>query len=926
MMRRTLVVTLLLIAAALPLAAQSLTGTVVGTIKDEQGGVLPGTTVTLTGKTGTRSTVTDAEGAYRFAAVDPGTYSVTAELASFRPKRQDNVRVSVAGVVDVNLALAVGGKTESVQVIGETPVVDVASSATDSTLSQDMLFNLPIRPTNAATSMLNYLPGINNESAYGGNATYGNGLLIDGVDTRDPDAGSSWVFFNYDLMDEIQVGGLGAPAEYGSYTGAIVNTIMKSGGNRYTGLFNAYWTKNSFWSDNVSSSDVAKNPSLADPAVVNKRLDLTGQIGGPLIQDKLFFFLAAQRYEQRDNPSGPLQLHTEVSPRINAKVTWQPTPSDNVATSFQWDNYNQTGRCPGTVGNALCTDKSPDNLTLKQDSPEAVWGVQWRHLFGTRTFSEVKYSGWWGYYYLDPALNEPAHNDGSTGTWSGGAPYHYYADRVRHQINASLSHYAEAFGKHDLKFGLEIERSKVHNRFGYTGGGYYYDLTESYPRGQYLLYDYGYDSEGHNQRESFYAQDGWKPTGRLTINAGVRVDFIRGRSAQLDKTIFSANDWAPRIGFAFDLTGDSKTVLKGHYGQYYEDIFNQEYVRAMPGYTDYVGYTYDPTGSKCMPGGNCFTESSRLLYPLYSVDPKMKQPRVDEWTAGIERAIGTDMKLSVTGVYRKDQNIQGSVFPDARWTPTTVTNGLTGQPMTVYNWANQSASETTPMLTNPNGFVYRDENGNVIGTARAERKYRSVMFELDKRFTHRWQGRISYVYSKSEGSINNSSYWTYGQSTLFETPTRALVNAYGLPTYDSPHELKVYATYQIPRVEIGLNAYYSYLSGTTWTPYQRFKTRDINYPTSSGRQPLLEPFGNRRLDATNNLDLRIEKIFKVGSGADRLAVYADVLNVFNTGTITDVNARYPEISIAGYEQPVAFGSPTELNLPRRMLLGARWSF
>jgi hypothetical protein len=156
--------------------------------------------------------------------------------------------------------------------------------------------------------MLNFLPGINNGSSFGTNEDYANGLLIDGVDTRDPDAGSAWVFFNYNLMEEVQVGGLGANAEYGSYTGAVVNTITKSGGNRFTGLFDAYWTKGDFWSDNIKQDYIDKNPSLAEAAVVNKRLDLTGQIGGPLIKDKLFFFLAGQRYEQEDNPSGPLGL------------------------------------------------------------------------------------------------------------------------------------------------------------------------------------------------------------------------------------------------------------------------------------------------------------------------------------------------------------------------------------------------------------------------------------------------------------------------------------------------------------------------------------------------------------------------------------------------------------------------------------------
>jgi hypothetical protein len=428
-MRRALVVALFLLVAAVPLAAQSLTGTITGTVKDEQEGVLPGVTMTLTGKTGSRTTTADAEGSYRFAALDPGTYSVTATLSGFRPKRQDNLVVSLSRVVEILIVLAVGGVTENVEVVGESPVVDVASSATDSGLSQDMLFNLPIRPTNAATSLLNYVPGVNDGVAYGGNMAYGNGLLIDGVDTRDPEAGSAWVFFNFDLVDEVQVGGLGANAEYGAYTGAVVNTITKSGGNRYTGLFDAYWTTTDLSDDNVKPTYVEQNPTLKDPYIVNKRLDLTAQLGGPLARDKLFFFLAAQRYEQKDNPSGPRTVHTDMSPRINGKLTWQPGPNDNVSATFQWDYYNQTGRRAGPP-DAVAGD---DN-TVDQDSPEAVWGLQWRHLFGTRTFAEVKYSGWWGYYYLDPKILVPLSFDGSTNEYSGGAGYYSYADRGRHRV------------------------------------------------------------------------------------------------------------------------------------------------------------------------------------------------------------------------------------------------------------------------------------------------------------------------------------------------------------------------------------------------------------------------------------------------------------------------------------------------------------
>ncbi len=781
-----------------------------------------------------------------------------------------------------------------------------------------MLFNLPIRPTNAALDMLNYLPGINDGSAYGTNSDYANGLLIDGVDTRDPDAGSAWVFFNYNLMEEVQVGGLGAPAEYGSYTGAVVNTIMKSGGNRFTGLFDAYWTKKSFWSDNIDPAYVTQNPSLGDPFVVNKRLDLSGQLGGPLIKDKLFFFIAAQRYEQEDNPSGPRTLHTEISPRFNAKLTWQPGPNDNLSASFQWDYYNQTGR--PSIGSNL----DQDSNTVNQDSPEAVWGVQWRHLFGTRTFAEVKYSGWWGYYYTDPIDPTPLSYDGTTGEYTGGGWGYYYADRGRHQVNASISHYAEAFGKHDLKFGVEIERSKVHSRYGYNQDIYYYDNTDYYPKGQYYAYDYGYDNDGRNGRESLFAQDSWKPTDRLTINAGVRVDFVRGRSPVLDKTVYSNTNWAPRLGFAFDATGNGKTVVKGTYGQYYEAMLFDMYQRALPGYRDYVTYLYDPEGDKCGPLGNCFTEDSRLLYPLYGIDSDVKHPRVDEWTVGIDRELTKDVRLSLTGIWREDKNVQASVYPDARWTPTTVTNGVTGQPLTVYNWANRAASETTPILTNPDGFVYRDPSGNALGTARTERKYKALMVVLDKRFTNRWQGRVSYVWSKSEGTVNNTVSNTYGQTSAWETPTLALVNNFGRPVYERPHEIKVYGTWQIPKIEVGLNGYWRYLSGTTWTPYQRYTSRQIVYPRSAGRQPNLEPFGNRRLDSESYLDLRLEKIFKVGAGTDRIAVYADVQNLFNAGTITDVNERYPSVSIAN--EDVEGGSPTTIIGPRRWLLGARWSF
>ena len=148
----------------------------------------------------------------------------------------------------------------------ESPLVDVTSSATYNKLNQDILFNFPIRYGNVATALLNTLPGVNGQSAYGGDASSGNALLIDGVDTRDPSGGTAWTFYNFNIVEEVQAVGIGAPAEFGAFSGAVINTVTKSGGNRYSGLFDLTYTTDGLGSNNITDTVKTQNPTLADPA------------------------------------------------------------------------------------------------------------------------------------------------------------------------------------------------------------------------------------------------------------------------------------------------------------------------------------------------------------------------------------------------------------------------------------------------------------------------------------------------------------------------------------------------------------------------------------------------------------------------------------------------------------------------------------
>lgn len=902
---RTAAALLLAAVIATPALAQSLTGSITGVVKDEQGAVLPGVTITLVGRQGTKTEVTDAQGVYRFPALEVGTYVVNAELAGFAKAQSAEIAISPGRELSADLMMKVGTFTDVVTVTGESPMVDVKSSATQTTISQSLLFSAPI--TRTAINVINYAPGVNSSSAYGGGAGSGNALLIDGVDTRDPSGGTAWTFYNYNVVEEYQFQGLGAPAEYGGFTGAVVNTITKSGGNRFTGLFDFFGTNKSLGFNNVPKDVAAKNPTLADPAKTTKYADFTTQLGGPLKQNKLFFFGSAQRFLLETDPTGGVTRRHEVSPRLNLKLTWQPNASNNFTGHIQYDAYNIIGRAGVS---ALIAN---DDLTNQEDAPEYVWMNQFRHIFNSNTFAEVKYTGWWGFFDLNPKHTVSAHYD-ETGLVHGSQGWFYYADRTRNQVNSAITHYADKFGRHELKFGAEFERSTTRDRYGYNNGFTFYD----YGGVPYYAYSYGYDLKGTNVRQSVFAQDAWHATNRLTLNLGVRGDMYQGKHDEVGK-VYSSNNWAPRLGFAFDVSGDNRTVLKGSYGLYYEGSQTQLFTRAVPGVEDFV--VYDVIDGNV----NNLVESSRTPAVRYKMDKNIKHPRVDEATVGFERALMGDMRLSLTGIWRDNENFVNSVAPDARWTPVTTTDD-TGKSITLYRWTNRSSSNQNYVIRNVDGFQYLAPDGSVIGTAAPFRRYRAFMAVLNKRYTNRWQAQVSYVRAKATGNVDNSS-TAQVATRQFETPNLALVNAEGEASFTPRHEFKLLGSYQVPVIEASLNAYLVANSGLPYNRIQQFPTSVVGAgsPATYRRIPIT-PRGAFHLPKRTQLDLRIEKNFNF-TGNNRIGVYMDIENVTNRGGIISKVTRSTSVTLAdGSTFSLPFDTPAGIQAPRQVRIGGRWSF
>ena len=279
------------------------TSTLTGTVTDSTGAVVPGATVSITSPSligGAHSAITDSQGVYRFPSLQPGVYALTAELQGFRTVTRDNIRLPLGATITMDVAMAQVAAAETVVVSGRPSMVDVKSSAANTQIDNELLQNLPTE--RFQPDVINLAPGITNSVAYGGTQD-SNALLIDGVDVSDPDAGSPWAFYNYNWIQEVQVVGLGANAEYGEFTGAAANSIVRSGANRFSGLFEYLTERNSWLSDNTGSLPEDLRADFK-PREIDTWWDTTAQVGGPIMKDKLWFFTGVQYFKSLDRPAG----------------------------------------------------------------------------------------------------------------------------------------------------------------------------------------------------------------------------------------------------------------------------------------------------------------------------------------------------------------------------------------------------------------------------------------------------------------------------------------------------------------------------------------------------------------------------------------------------------------------------------------------
>jgi hypothetical protein len=612
-----------------------LEGKVTGTVTSEDGVPLPGATVEISSPAllaVKRSTTTSARGTYVFLNLPPGKYQVSATREAFKTVVQENLDVSAASVVTVDLSLPVGTVEERVTVTAEGPIVDTKTSTIDAKFDRDLLEKLPTS-RDAFLDLALTTPGMSpgsgaatqttefqSPTAYS-SATNENVFLINGVDATNPRAGSfgSLVNVNYDAVEEVRVVALGSRAEYGSFSGAAIDVLTKSGSNAVHGSAAFYSKLGSVASNQPSAGEdlgasflhVGEGDVLAGE--IKKDWEASGTVGGPIVKDKLWFF-GAFDYNRGTSVPPLSSLNSENWGRYaDLKLSAAPFTDHRAFVAYHYENNDGNG---WSWGNQPGWDTS---MTYGSKTKNNTVSAQWQWFSGPKTTLSAKWLGFWTDdtpYIPEDAPSHPGYINwwkwtdayGSYGI-NGAFPYVEAYHSSRNTVQGDVSHYAEGFlGEHDVKFGVQYTKGRSNSQGGYFQNYvnflYPYRWTQSV---QYMQSWYGDTGlRFYNQKDTInpsltvrtgdslglFFDDQWTPTKRFTINLGLRFDHMTAKygagkvydfpssADQFDSltvlrdrastdNVFDFKTWSPRIGLTYQLTEDGKTVARASFGRYY---------------------------------------------------------------------------------------------------------------------------------------------------------------------------------------------------------------------------------------------------------------------------------------------------------------------------------------------------------------------
>ena len=914
-----------LVLNAAPALAQGTTaGSIRGTVTDPEGGVMPGATVRAISDSlvsGQLAAISSGSGVYRFPSLPVGTYVLEASMPGFQSVRQENVKVNLGQTLAVDLQLGSVTVSEEIVVVADAVQVSTVDNNVGFNLGETFIERQPL--SRDPTGMMNYAPGIQNDQAYGAPSTYQNAYNVDGVDVSDPELGSQWVLPSMDWVEEMQVAGLGADAEYGGFTGAVVNLVTKSGGNEFHGDARIYYSGGGLNSENTPEGSEGASKVTSD-------IDGSASFGGPVIRDNLWYFVSGNMRQRVVEPfysAGAPQDDQEDSDRTESRVlgklTWQINDSNKLMGFVDWDDVVHDYRGVGEFTLA--------SGAQRQESPNYVYSLSWDSLINNSNFLEVKVTGYTG---SDDRLayngDIPNRYDADTGFDWQNLDQNSYKDVDRMALDAAWNLFADGLiigtDSHSFKFGVNYERSnsdyvsRRNGGFSYYDDSYYCDSVEDYFADPFCgVFSSDRGSEWNLKAEMeglhFYAQDSWQ-VGNFAVNLGVRYTKYAGNFADPiseptsgGSDVYDVDMWAPRIVVVWEILGSGKLVFKTHYGTYYEGLTVTMFDREASGdaLTDaeYWDYNFD-TGEFDIPAGGSVEARAQM-------DPSIEHPAVEQFIATVEYQLLSDMIVGIDYIQRDYKDINAMVVSNVGDYDAQVTIASPSD--------SPLAGGTLPFfdLLEPQEYI-------ITNPDIATREYKSVALRAHKRYSHGWSVDGSLVWSDSTGTAD---YAYAGYGTGFDD-LNGFTNSDGTLPFNSEWVFKVNASVDLPWTMV-FSGFYQWRSGEYWTPYVRMRDLYFNDRTTV----FMTPRGSEQYDDRSVLDLRLEKRFNL-SGSMALSFFVDAFNVLDSDTVTEVSQRWGDYYY-DYTDPgdpvtnewvssSSYQSPLSIQTPREIRLGAKFSW
>jgi hypothetical protein len=906
-----------LVAAPAALYGQSnTTSALAGTIRDHTGAPVAGAIIRVSSPSligGERTTYAAANGAYRIPGLPPGKYRIVVEAKGHSP-------VSGNETLALGLTSTVNWKFPApnaavVEVLASETQVDATPLGLTQNFSTDDLANLPV--DRQISSIMALTPGVNSNQAWGG-STGENAYLMDGMNIGDPSGGSQWLYANPDWFSEVQVGGIGAPAEYGNFNGAYTNALVKRGGNDFAGSFNFYYADTK-WQAKTSN----RYPGLDRSILPGKDFDGALNVGGPIIKDKLWFFASAWARQEEDTPIGALAKDKRSYQNYLAKFTWQATKEATLELLLEYDSLPETNRGIDSTEQVVAAHN--------QVAPDRMFSLAWTQTLSPSVVLTAKSSGYSGNYENRPNNGSaPSLNAEGTLTTTILDNFNnnpWYRNNYRSRIEGVVT--LDVFSTnlltpgdtHAFKFGIEQAQASNEDTKIPTGGAQLYGYEDDVPG---MLYpDYfdmggGYAIKVHANRSCAYAQDNWTVNSFLNLRAGLRYERYTARGYGRS-TIWDQKAFAPRLGGSVAFDKEQHDVLKFHWGRYYEGFSSYFIDRS---YQEWIPKTYEYAWSAGP--SNPFNPFDPTSYPVANPDPAnlmsvtnsiapvssgAKQPYTDETTLAFEHRFDSGWTASATWVYREQKNIlvhkdvadvlTGPNATGAWVTDTWYYQGDDSQPGHDFSWWN---TKVDPANVDGNKYIVTSEPS-------AKRNYVSGSLVVDRKWKDGWSLNASFTRARLYGNIRSAD--GYDSWGTYEDPNSA-VNSNGLLTGYHDYEFKVHGAVQLPWT-LKLSGNFTYLSGERFTPYVR--TARNNF--SVRQYVFIGPRGSAQYPAEHLLDLRLSKDFKFQAQTN-LEVFAQVFNVLNAGsTLSYASERINSTS---------FGVPSSVETGRRLQLGLRCSF